>query len=224
MTLRVVGAGLGRTGTHSLKLALEQLLGRPLLPHERAHRARGRHRGMGSGGPRRRGRLGRRSCRSSRPRSTGRRARSGSRSPRRRPMPSCCSRCASRPRHGGRASSGRSPRRSRRMCRPTTRRGSTAGEMVISMIERTFTPDWPDRDAAIAAYERHNQHVRDTVPAGTAGRVAARRRLGADLRGARPRDPRRAVPAHEHHAPSSASTAAWNRRTHRGTIRPMERR
>ena len=29
MTLRVVGAGLGRTGTHSLKLALEQLLGGP---------------------------------------------------------------------------------------------------------------------------------------------------------------------------------------------------
>ncbi|MGH3073922.1 MAG: sulfotransferase family protein [Gaiellales bacterium] len=38
--------------------------------------------------------------------------------------------------------------------------------MVISMMERTFTPDWPDRDAAIAAYERHNQRVRDTVPAG----------------------------------------------------------
>lgn len=29
MTLRVVGAGLGRTGTHSLKLALERLLGAP---------------------------------------------------------------------------------------------------------------------------------------------------------------------------------------------------
>ena len=29
MTLRVVGAGLGRTGTHSLKLALERLLGQP---------------------------------------------------------------------------------------------------------------------------------------------------------------------------------------------------
>src|SRR5258706_12215987 len=27
MTLQVVGAGVGRTGTHSLKLALEQLLG-----------------------------------------------------------------------------------------------------------------------------------------------------------------------------------------------------
>ena len=29
MTLQVVGAGLGRTGTHSLKIALEQLLGAP---------------------------------------------------------------------------------------------------------------------------------------------------------------------------------------------------
>src|SRR3954469_2749044 len=29
MTLQVVGAGLGRTGTHSLKTALEQLLGGP---------------------------------------------------------------------------------------------------------------------------------------------------------------------------------------------------
>lgn len=29
MTLRVVGAGIGRTGTHSLKIALEQLLGGP---------------------------------------------------------------------------------------------------------------------------------------------------------------------------------------------------
>ena len=29
MALRVVGAGLGRTGTHSLKIALERLLGAP---------------------------------------------------------------------------------------------------------------------------------------------------------------------------------------------------
>src|SRR3954452_19468817 len=29
MSLKVVGAGLGRTGTHSLKVALEQLLGGP---------------------------------------------------------------------------------------------------------------------------------------------------------------------------------------------------
>lgn len=31
-TLAVVGAGLGRTGTHSLKVALEQLLGGPCHP------------------------------------------------------------------------------------------------------------------------------------------------------------------------------------------------
>ena len=37
--------------------------------------------------------------------------------------------------------------------------------VTIAMMEGTFTPDWSDRDAAIAAYERHNQHVRDTVPA-----------------------------------------------------------
>ena len=29
MTIKVVGAGVGRTGTHSLKVALEQLLGGP---------------------------------------------------------------------------------------------------------------------------------------------------------------------------------------------------
>jgi hypothetical protein len=29
MTLRIIGAGVGRTGTHSLKVALEQLLGAP---------------------------------------------------------------------------------------------------------------------------------------------------------------------------------------------------
>jgi hypothetical protein len=36
--------------------------------------------------------------------------------------------------------------------------------MVLAMLDARFTPDWADRDAAIAAYERHNQHVRDTVP------------------------------------------------------------
>lgn len=38
--------------------------------------------------------------------------------------------------------------------------------MVRSIIAATFTPDWSDRDTAIAAYERHNQHVRDTIPTG----------------------------------------------------------
>jgi hypothetical protein len=37
--------------------------------------------------------------------------------------------------------------------------------MVLAMIEKTFTPDWRERDAAIAAYVRHNDRVRDTIPA-----------------------------------------------------------
>jgi hypothetical protein len=38
--------------------------------------------------------------------------------------------------------------------------------MVVAMVESTFTPDWRDRDAALAAYNRHNDRVRETVPAG----------------------------------------------------------
>lgn len=37
--------------------------------------------------------------------------------------------------------------------------------MARPMLER-FTPDWSDPDAAQAAYEAHNQHVRDSAPAG----------------------------------------------------------
>jgi hypothetical protein len=36
--------------------------------------------------------------------------------------------------------------------------------MVLDMMDR-FDPAWRDRDAAIAAYERHNDDVRRTVPA-----------------------------------------------------------
>jgi hypothetical protein len=38
--------------------------------------------------------------------------------------------------------------------------------MVVAIVESTFTPDWRDRDAALAAYNRHNDRVRETVPAG----------------------------------------------------------
>jgi Sulfotransferase domain len=37
--------------------------------------------------------------------------------------------------------------------------------MVLSMIESTFTPEWRDSDAAKAAYIRHNDRVREGVPA-----------------------------------------------------------
>ncbi len=37
--------------------------------------------------------------------------------------------------------------------------------MVLAMFERRLTPDWQDQDAVMAAYEAHNQAVRDTIPA-----------------------------------------------------------
>jgi hypothetical protein len=38
-------------------------------------------------------------------------------------------------------------------------------EMVLDLMCLTLTPEWEDRDAAIAAYERHNEAVRREVPA-----------------------------------------------------------
>jgi Sulfotransferase domain len=38
--------------------------------------------------------------------------------------------------------------------------------MVLEMMSERFTPDWRERDAAIAAYERHNAEVRRAVPPG----------------------------------------------------------
>jgi hypothetical protein len=37
-------------------------------------------------------------------------------------------------------------------------------KMVVAMLTETFTPDWREREAAIAAYEAHNATVRATVP------------------------------------------------------------
>jgi hypothetical protein len=37
--------------------------------------------------------------------------------------------------------------------------------MVVEMMRERFTPGWSDRDAATAAYERHNEYVREAVPA-----------------------------------------------------------
>jgi hypothetical protein len=38
-------------------------------------------------------------------------------------------------------------------------------QMVLAMVESTFTPDWRDPDAAREAYIRHNDRVRQAVPA-----------------------------------------------------------
>jgi hypothetical protein len=36
--------------------------------------------------------------------------------------------------------------------------------MVLEMLDRRFTPHWREPEAAMAAYERHNQRVRSEVP------------------------------------------------------------
>jgi Sulfotransferase domain len=36
--------------------------------------------------------------------------------------------------------------------------------MIRAMLSARFTPDWQTREGAIAAYERHNEDVRRTVP------------------------------------------------------------
>jgi hypothetical protein len=38
--------------------------------------------------------------------------------------------------------------------------------MIGAVIEQRFTPDWRDRESAIAAYEAHNARVRAEVPQG----------------------------------------------------------
>jgi len=38
-------------------------------------------------------------------------------------------------------------------------------EFTIGMLDRRFTPDWPDETAAKEAFERHNAAIREAVPA-----------------------------------------------------------
>ena len=38
--------------------------------------------------------------------------------------------------------------------------------MTLEMLERRFDPGWRDRTTAVAAYDRHNDDVRSTVPDG----------------------------------------------------------
>ena len=69
--------------------------------------------------------------------------------------------------------------------------------MAQTMISQ-FTPDTADADATKAAYERHNAYVRATRAGRSPARLAGDRRMGTDLRGAEPAGARRAVPAREH--------------------------
>ena len=71
--------------------------------------------------------------------------------------------------------------------------------MWQAIAHNRFTPNTDDEAAAKAAYERHNADVRRACRSGAVGRVAARRRLGAAVRRARRRRPRRTVSSRQHH-------------------------
>jgi hypothetical protein len=65
-----------------------------------------------------------------------------------------------------------------------------------AMFER-FTPQWRDRDAAMAANDAHNAAARFR-PGRPAHRLATARRMWPDLLGRRHSHPRRSVSACEH--------------------------
>src|SRR4249919_1789954 len=162
MTLRVVGAGLGRTGTHSLKLALEQLLGGPcyhmseLIGREDdtavwAAAARGEDVDW---------------------------ARFLSEFAATVDWPACAfweGIATAAPDAVVLLSMRESPeawwasvertivQALQKTVPPDDEAWVNRRRMVISLIEATFTPDWADRDAAIAAYDRHNARPRETV-------------------------------------------------------------
>ncbi len=52
----------------------------------------------------------------------------------------------------------------RRGSRPDDQGGAEELEMITGMLDQRFTPEWWDRDSAIAAYEAHNARVRAEVP------------------------------------------------------------
>ncbi len=48
---------------------------------------------------------------------------------------------------------------------PRDEAGRERSEMARAMFEHRFSPQWGERDPSIAAYEAHNRAVRDTIPA-----------------------------------------------------------
>jgi sulfotransferase family protein len=162
MTLRVVGAGLGRTGTHSLKLALEQVLGGPcyhmseLIDREDdtavwAAATRGESVDWASF-------------------LSGFKATVD--------WPACAfwePIAAAHPDAVVLLSMRESPEAwwnsvertiVQALQRPVPDDDAAWKErrqMVIAMVESTFTPDWRNRDGAIAGYIRHSDRVRESV-------------------------------------------------------------
>jgi hypothetical protein len=162
MTLRVVGAGLGRTGTHSLKLALEQLLGGPCY-HMSELSGREGDTAVWAAAARR---------------EDVEWAPFLSEFAATVDWPACAfweDIAAAAPEAVVLLSLRESPeawwasmertivQALQKPVPPDDEAWVERRRMVISMIEATFTPDWTEREAAIAAYERHNSRVREAV-------------------------------------------------------------
>ena len=147
MTLDVIGVGLGRTGTTSLKSALERIGVAPCYSFPYGRRNDFDVWGRAAAGERIEwdDLFG-----NSAPRWTGRRARSGVSSLMPTPPPSLCSPCATRTR-GGQLRGG-APARSR------TRRSSLDSSgfhpAVLAVVRRSLVDELSDREAVIAAFRR----------------------------------------------------------------------
>ena len=164
MTLRVVGAGLGRTGTHSLKLALEQLLGGPcyhmseLIEREAdtpvwAAATRGEHVDWPGFLAEYAATVDWPACAFWEPIAAAH------------PEAIVVLSVRESPEAWWKSFERTIAQALQRDVPPEDEGWVERRRMVLAMIESTFTPDWRSRDGAIAAYRRHNDRVRESVPA-----------------------------------------------------------
>ncbi len=198
MTLRVVGAGLGRTGTHSLKLALEQLLGGPCYHMMETF---GRpddipvwHAAINGDPPDWSVFLGEYVATVDWPAAAfWRELADGN--------PDAVVLLSSRSSTDAwwRSANDTIFQISQREIPPEDNIFSAQMAMATDMFTKTFTTNWTDEAEAKRAYDAHNAAVRAAVRSGTPGRLASRRQLGTDLRRALAPRARRAVPARQQH-------------------------
>lgn len=158
MPLRVVGAGLGRTGTHSLKLGLEQLLGGPcyhmLEVFERPQDVAVWQRAVGGESPDWLAFLGGYRATVDWPAAAFWRELAAT-------SPDAKVLLSVRDTDEWWASAQRTIFAvSERGAPPDNPEASAQLHMITTMLRERFTPDWGDESAAKAAYERHNDQVR----------------------------------------------------------------
>jgi hypothetical protein len=164
MALQVVGAGLGRTGTHSLKVALEQLLGAPCYhmvevfgrPDQRdtwAAAVRGEEVDWASFLAPYRATVDWPAAAFWKELSVA--------------APDAVIVLSTRDSDAWWKSASETIFAVlARGARPDDDAGREELTMIEALIEQRFTPDWQDRDGAIAAYEAHNARVRAEAPPG----------------------------------------------------------